>query len=189
MKVVFVEFDMLEYWHAGTGTGMGPHLDAVVTKSPAGLPVIPGKTVKGLLREAARTAEDWGDLPAGTTDRLFGVSSEEDAPRAPGALWFTDARLPEEVEAWARAGGRALLSHLYPAIASTQLDENGIARDKSLRRIQVTVPMKLTALVEGPDEEGWVPTLTRTAPLVRSLGSHRHRGLGRVRVRAEEVRS
>ena len=189
MKQAVVEFDILDYWHAGTGAGEGAHLDAVVINSPAGLPVIPGRTVKGLLREAMRTAEDCGALADGTTDRLFGAPSTSDSHREPGELSFTDAGLPIEVEAWAEGQSIALLEHLYPVVASTRIDERGQALDKALRRFQVTVPVTLMALVEGPRDGDWIPAMKAAVPLIRSLGSHRHRGLGRVQVRVKEVGS
>ena len=40
-------------WHCGSGLAAGADVDALVIKDSDGLPYIPGKTMKGLLREAA----------------------------------------------------------------------------------------------------------------------------------------
>jgi hypothetical protein len=42
-------------------------------------------------------------------------------------------------------------------------------------------PLTFTATVSGPDAGAWVDELRRCVPLIRALGSHRHRGLGRCR--------
>ncbi|MDE6805090.1 MAG: hypothetical protein K2J29_10705, partial [Muribaculaceae bacterium] len=39
-------------WHCGSGLSAGADVDALVIKDDCGLPFVPGKTVKGLVREA-----------------------------------------------------------------------------------------------------------------------------------------
>ena len=39
-------------WHCGSGLAAGADVDALVVKDQSGLPFVPGKTIKGLLREA-----------------------------------------------------------------------------------------------------------------------------------------
>ena len=39
-------------WHCGSGLASGAEADAVVIKDRDGLPYVPGKTIKGLVREA-----------------------------------------------------------------------------------------------------------------------------------------
>lgn len=176
----YLKLELLDYWHAGTGRGEGAYLDALVIKRDE-LPYLPGKTVKGLLREATLTAEEAGRCDTGTTLRLFG---RPDGAYDAGGLIVDDATLPQGVVAWLSTStdGAALRKHLYRAVASTRIDEDGLARDKNLRRIEVTVPVTLYAPLScnGPSES-WVQILERVAPLIRSLGSHRRRGLGRVR--------
>ena len=41
----------LDYWHLSSGLTSGSKLDSTVVKDKDGLPFIPGKTIKGLLRE------------------------------------------------------------------------------------------------------------------------------------------
>ncbi|MDD2650440.1 MAG: RAMP superfamily CRISPR-associated protein, partial [Candidatus Cloacimonetes bacterium] len=45
----------LSDWHCGSGLTSGSDVDALVIKDQNNLPIIPGKTIKGLLREAAET--------------------------------------------------------------------------------------------------------------------------------------
>ena len=40
-------------WHCGSGLAAGADVDLLVIKDKNGLPFVPGKTMKGLMREAA----------------------------------------------------------------------------------------------------------------------------------------
>ncbi len=40
------------FWHCGSGLASGADADLLVIKDKDGIPYVPGKTVKGLLREA-----------------------------------------------------------------------------------------------------------------------------------------
>ena len=53
---VWVDFSILSYWHAGSGQGRSAVSDALVQNDRNGLPFLPGRTVKGLLREGCGVA-------------------------------------------------------------------------------------------------------------------------------------
>lgn len=183
MKSVTITIDIISYWHVGTGHGQGAVYDAVTRKDEDGLPYLPGRTVKGLLREGVAMAEDFGGVAPGTACILFGMPAPEDSPEGstPGILSFSNASLPQDVVGWARANAGAA-GTLYGPLAATALDQDGQARDKSLRTIEVCVPARLVATVTGPDDMGWLKLLRKGFPLVRGLGGHRNRGLGRCRI-------
>ena len=47
--------DKIEFhtdWHCGSGLAAGADVDALVVKDENGMPFVPGKTIKGLVREA-----------------------------------------------------------------------------------------------------------------------------------------
>lgn len=220
-----VTFSLLTWWHAGTGRGHGEQADAVVQRTPEGLPYLPGKTVKGLLRAAlvlgaslesevhpssAIDVHRWfgSPVPDPPGEDRNGVAIEYDRSdlleegrfrSTPGALTFGSATLGPQWAEWARyvraqAGPtseeeRVLpeLAPLFSTFSSTRINEQGVAHDRSLRTIEVTVPMTLVAYVEGPDDEPWLECLQRSAPLLRGLGSGRNRGLGRACVTVEAV--
>lgn len=190
MSTVRLKFEFLSPWLMGSGFGEGANLDAVAVKSPNGLPYIPGKSVKGLLREAMLSAEEFGHIPADTVVRLFG-SRDENLSRyetSEGALRFSSATLEPGMEEWAGKNPQAV-SQLYASLAATRIDANGLAHDKTLRKIEAALPVSLTAEVTGPDDDtSWQDHLRLALPLLRQAGSHRHRGLGRVLVQIQEVR-
>lgn len=72
MTEALLTLELHSFWHAGSGRGRSAVLDAEVARDDAGLPFLPGKSVKGLLRKAAALAEHLGEIPAGTVARLFG---------------------------------------------------------------------------------------------------------------------
>lgn len=77
---------------------------------------------------------------------------------------------------------------LFRRLASTAVSAEGVAKDKSLRVFEVTVPMELRASVDGPDEGAWVEALKQASGAIWCLGAKRHRGYGRVAVKVEETR-
>ena len=210
MTVATVVLDLCSYWHAGTGRGAGPELDAVCFRSAAGLPMLPGRTLRGLLRDAltraaavgALTDMQWtaGDpvewcfgtgLDAGSGDDRVARQEEARFRTVPGHLHISSALLGRteaesaQWEQWAADGYGARIEHLFRPFASTKVAADGMGEDKTLRAVELAVPMRLRATIDGPDAPGWLSLLQTAAPLLRSLGSHRNRGLGRVTVTIE----
>ena len=73
--------------------------------------------------------------------------------------------------------GHGLQNFLFKNIASTAIDKNGIADDKSLRTMEVCMPLTLegSIKVHAGDEE----KIKLAAKWVRHIGINRNRGLGR----------
>ncbi|QLP99319.1 MAG: hypothetical protein HZY78_02585 [Burkholderiaceae bacterium] len=179
------------YWHIGTGRDAGAAVDVATHRDQDGLPCVPGRHIKGLLRDAFERAHAWGW--AGHADgmvvaHLFGQRTERitvDGAPTSGALRVSDARLPEDLRAWLRADAQsAQRAALFRILMATAIDENsGSAKDRSLRGIEVVVPIDLGASI-GPMPGravpfDWVQKLREVLPLISAVGGHRSRGLGR----------
>jgi hypothetical protein len=170
MTAATLQIDIRTYWHPGTGRGSGYHLDALTHTGADGLPRLPGRTLKGLLRDALYRAERWGwpAVPAGTTRCLFGsrtggtetadsasaTTSDREPPTdenlsTPGLLRVSDATLPEDVAAWLTTDdGRKLVPGLYREHFSTRVEVGtGVAQGRSLRGMRVVVPLELSARI------------------------------------------
>lgn len=194
-----LHLELMHYWHVGTGSGRGGHLDAVVRRDELGLPLIPGRSLKGLLREAVRKAHalGWYGNAEDPSTLLFGGSSQaaSDGYSRPGALRVSDARLPSALrDAIAAHSGQqrgALVSTFYREMFSTAIDEHsGTAREHTLRGIEVAVPCKLVADLEALEpatDPQWAETVRAALPLLRAVGGHRTRGYGRVRIVLEDA--
>jgi len=63
-------------WHCGSGLSSGADLDLLVIKDKDKLPFIPGKTIKGLVREAVE--EIHGFQPSDIDlKKVFGIEENE----------------------------------------------------------------------------------------------------------------
>lgn len=161
-------------WHCGSGLAAGADVDALVVKDADGLPYVPGRTLKGLLREAAHALYGETDLAAS----IFGISGEEEAPECgdrTGQAFFGNAVLVEKDAVLADG----LVPYLFQAFASTAIDENGIAKDN--RRIETVVPCALTGSIRNvPD--GGKKLLENAMLMVKRMGTGRNRGYGRCKI-------
>lgn len=177
-----IKFNFLSFWHAGSGMGRGSDVDSIVVKDRRGMPYLPGRSVKGLFREAVNTLEDINQTESGTTGRLFGVNDGERSTSQSGILFFTDAKI--EVNYNDIAGDTGLKGALYERVSSTKISAEGSAVKGTLRAIELCVPVELIAYVDAPSK-GDFEILVKAASLVRAAGAHRNRGLGRCAVALE----
>lgn len=175
---------LLGYWHCGSGLSAGAEADSGVIKDADGLPFVPGKTIKGLLREAAMEMLNCKAIDDKLVKDVFGhaVPNEDARSRKketrtyPGNARFSNAEIPsperEEVNG-------ILAPYLYDIIASTKIDlKTGTAVSQTLRSIEVAVPVVLTGQIECTNEAE-KQMLMDCMKWVRALGAHRNRGLGR----------
>ncbi|MDD4149936.1 MAG: RAMP superfamily CRISPR-associated protein [Bacteroidales bacterium] len=171
MKNIKYEIEFFTDWHTGSGLAAGADLDSTVVKDKNGLPFVPGKTIKGLLREAVETLCSAND----NVNNAFGHFDDK-TKHIKGTMFFTNAVLSEvERDIILKEN---LKAHLYSAISSTAIDDDGIAKDHSLRKIEVTVPCKLYGeILDVPDNI--FDDLVNGLRFVKRLGVNRNRGLGR----------
>jgi CRISPR-associated protein Cmr4 len=78
--------------HPGTGSAQGAVDLPVAREKSTGLPLVPGSSLKGILRDAARRANQCADNADGPLWEVFGGDTDH-ASEAAGALAITDARL------------------------------------------------------------------------------------------------
>ncbi len=164
-------------WHCGSGLAAGADLDALVVKDKDGLPFIPGKTIKGLVREAV---EDMRSIQGKDSDddfaNGFGYFKKEKEDAKKGSMFFTNAELPEEERNAIVANNAARF--LFRSVSNTAIDENGIAKEHSLRKMQVVVPCTLEGkILHIP--EGLKSEIKDALKYIKRLGQNRNRGLGR----------
>ena len=187
-----ITIDIRSFWRAGTGAGESGGIDALCAIDHDGLPYLPGKHLKGLLRDAVTQAIALGHVTRIEVDELFGeqgfkLDTGELIPyarAAPGCLRVDSAHLPKaDREAIIASDNNNLIPQLFRTLQSTAMDaDTGAAKDKSLRLEQVAVPLTLEFEVTGPDCDkagGWESELKTALPLVRAVGQKRTRGLGR----------
>lgn len=171
MSSIKYQIKFLSNWHCGSGLAAGADVDALVIKDDNGLPYVPGRTVKGLLREAASILS----VRQETVNSIFGVSGDEDNHEV-GASFFSNAVLPVEEREYIL--DQHLQSFLFQTFASTSINEDGIAKDHSLRKIETVVPCKLEGEIHNvPD--GAEKELGDAMHYIKRMGTGRNRGYGR----------
>ena len=92
----------------------------------------------------------------------------------------------------ASPAGRTLVPGLFREHFSTAIEATGVAREHSLRGMQVVVPLTLYAnLAEVPGIPvpipDWRERLQAVFPLITAVGAHRTRGFGRARLSWKEI--
>jgi len=176
------------YWRIGTGLGGGSK-DNILMKDDDKLPVIPGKTLKGLIRDAYNElgleknedkeielfGQELADKP--------GAITKEDLHE--GKLYFGSATLPEDEINYLKQNP-VLIPGLYDTITTTRLDDDKQNEDSALIKSEVCIPLTLEAeiLPKGnyqiSDEDK--ANLTKALQILRLMGEKRYRGLGRCKI-------
>lgn len=171
--------EIFNYWHCGSGLSRGADTDALVVKDKNDLPFVPGKTVKGLMREAA---EDYIYL-AGEKEKENQFKSLFGEVGSRSETHFGNASLSEDEANWIVAN--KVQKHLYTTIARTAIDKDGIAKEHSLRSMEVTVPCTLHGEIVNAPEDADV-LLKQAVGMIKNIGSNRYHGLGRCKITIEE---
>jgi CRISPR/Cas system CSM-associated protein Csm3 (group 7 of RAMP superfamily) len=188
-----LKIDLLSEWRSGTGRGRGLYLDAEARKDQLGLPMIPGKQLKGLVRHALETGAAWGHWDSNLVERLCGASSEaaEDSrfDTDQGCLSISSARMSHEWQRYfsdlrERDLELSLKSsaRLFVTRRQTAMNSHGLVQEKTLRTVEVCVPMTLYARIQGDLTSDELKVLERALSLIRAVGAHTTRGLGRAKL-------
>ncbi len=163
-----IKIEFLSDWICGSGLSSGREVDLLPIKyEKTNLPYIPGKTFKGLIREQLELLNSLDEKSV----------SEEEITK--GIEINGNIDLQENIPPY-------LVPFLYRNIASTRIDENGVAEEKSLRVKQVVMPLTLTGIIEYDEKKIQKDRLEKALKLIKCLGDSRNKGLGRCNVTCEE---
>lgn len=192
METIKYKITFFSEWHAGSGLTSGSDLDALVIKDKNGLPYIPGRTLKGLLKEAAKELNALKYVNVNFIETIFGVAtdtqkdkkveifdSEDIEATKEGDCFFSNAKLPDDL--YKASVKNKLAPFYYRSVASTAINgEKGVAKKHSLRRMQTTIPCTLEAEITNV-EKGYIDQIELCFKWIKRLGQNRNRGLGRCR--------
>lgn len=169
MSTIKYTIEFFSHWHCGSGQAAGADVDALVIKDRLGLPYVPGKTIKGLLRDAAMILGTQKEL----IDKIFGVSGMQD-----GEAYFGNATLTKAESSYIVQ--ERLVPYLYHSFSSTAIDEDGIALNNSLRKTETVVPCKLEGFILNvPENQECEHILVDAMKYIKRIGTGRNRGFGR----------
>lgn len=189
MKDITYSIKFYSQWHCGSGESQGADLDALVIKDRQGLPYVPGKTVKGLVRDSFLELDIIGYFDhKGKENEIFGCGYDykqkpkaDDGKKEPGIinqsrLYFSNAVLKSIVKDEIEKA--SLIPFLFNKVTRTSIDEKGVANEMSLRSMEVTVPVDLTGKILNVEDQ-YVDSIIDAMKFIKRLGSGRNRGLGR----------
>lgn len=166
-----------DYWHISSGLSAGARLDSTVIKDEEGLPYVAGKIIKGLVREMAELLENHDSF----IKECFGGEGVD-----MGKCYFSNAALEKNIAAQITTNN--LQDNLYDIIASTKIDNStGVAKDNSLREIEVAVPLTLCGEIRDISDVH-VEKMTQALKMIKRMGLNRNRGLGRCEFIVQECK-
>lgn len=197
MKEAVLRLELISAATFGRGDGVAGLIDNEVEHDDDGFPFLRGRTLKGLLREAAedlvfalgRQGEDkW----RGAKNALFG--EEGSGLEKHGILHLGDAQLPKSLrrlilQARKKSDGKQfhrdeVLEALTGIRRQTAMNEYGAPRTGSLRSLRVilrgTVFESVLSFEKEPEEDQ-LTLLAGAVLALRAAGTGRNRGRGRVR--------
>lgn len=199
MSEIIYKIEFFSDWHCGSGLGAGADADALVIKDVDGLPFVPGKTLKGVIKESADILAEVGAFGADWVEDFFGKAAieaskkgnnnkENPVPSQTGRAVFSNAELSGAVKAELQAAstmknGQAEQSTInaglfYRRRSQTAIDAEGLAVENSLRTMEVTVPLTLFAKISRVNDTD-TANLLQCLQAIRQMGVGRNRGLGR----------
>ncbi|MBP5435431.1 CRISPR-associated protein [bacterium] len=178
MTTINYKIEFFTDWNCSSGLTGNADIDIAALKDNDGFPYVPGKTVKGLLRDAAKI------LGISSEKKIFGSEKAEDKEKIDenkqGTAFFSNAELDENVRK-ALKNDNEKKACLFREIASTKIEQKtGVAQDKSLRKIEVVIPLTLFGTIEC--EEGDDTQIRDCMKFIKRLGMERSRGLGRCKM-------
>ncbi len=176
IKKYDLSVNFLGYWFIGTGSESGSYSDLLAQRDPRGFPYVPGKSLKGVFREAFRQAgrSGWFDRFNHTSDgrivflerltqMIFGHDGTkegflDDELHAEGMIHFSNAELPKCIKDRIQESGQesktvkksdgSMTEMLFTTVQSTKINrDTGTASEKSLRTIETVIPLHLHAEV------------------------------------------
>lgn len=179
-----IQIKFYDYWHCGSGNSGGNESDALVVRHDSGtkkgLPYVPAKTLKGLMREMVELQFDCPELQrwfGNTSDKENKCYKTDEAEET--ETYLSNADIKEEIN-------KENISFLFKTFKNTKL-ENGIAKDNSLREIETVVPLEVEAIFSNViAEKEQIEMLKNAICSIKRIGLNRNRGMGRCEITVTE---
>lgn len=163
-------------WHCGSGLAAGADVDALVVKDEKGMPFIPGKTIKGLIREAVLEIRAFQGKDV---DKLFMDAFgffDNKKQKNKGCMFFSNAELKNDE--YNAIVSNNVAKFMYRGISNTAIGKDGIVKEHSLRKMEMVVPCTLYGeILDVPDEIA--DEIIQSFGFIKRMGQNRNRGLGR----------
>jgi CRISPR/Cas system CSM-associated protein Csm3 (group 7 of RAMP superfamily) len=189
---ITITIQFLDYWHTGSGESGGNESDARVIRyergEKKGLPFVPGKTIKGLVREMVEaqgvSCEElhlwFGNTSeakdtSGKKNPCYKIDKVDETP-----THMSNGDIIEDIKA-------ENIPFLFKTFKNTKLTK-GIAEEGTLREIETVIPVTVVAEFSGIEADANQLELLKKAIMsIKRIGLNRNRGMGRCEVRVEST--
>lgn len=165
-------------WNCSSGLTSGPVSDNLVKKDNFNLPFIPGRTIKGLLKEAAHDLYEGADDFNEFLETCFGEEAGRKDSGSNKKFHFSNASLSVDEKNYLKEKPLEIRK-LYRNLPAIEIDKKfGVTSDNSLRSMQVTIPLTLKGQISNiPNAHS--NKIKECTKMIKRLGYKRNRGFGR----------
>jgi len=180
----------------GSGEGLAGVIDTEIAQDEYGLPYIPGKRIKGILRESAEELQYIGEIKSDIKD-IFGKEGEKWGSMfkiSDGYLEnYKDLRnflayCSMDSELKQIFNRQAVLDFFTYTRTQTAIErETGIAEEKSLRTLRV-LKKGLEFYFDVHCKDEYIEDLKKICKVTRNFGLRRTRGLGEIKLELSDAR-
>ena len=196
MGNLILKLELLSDALIGSGEGWGANIDSDMVFDEFGLPYIPARRIKGILRESAlEVAEMFKKSEINTVfcmyiDTLFGKPGQDHpSPISFSNLYLADYQSNREWMDWiikqhSNYFSREIVLNTFSSIRQqTSISDEGTAKENSLRTLRVLKKDNLFFgnVVFDPIDNDQLSLLVFSVLNLRHLGTSRNRGLGSVK--------
>ena len=183
------EIKLLSDTCCGRGEGNGSDVDICVCTDDFGLPELPGRRIKGLLREKALFLAQNGACTMKAVSDLFGDKGGTGA-----RLIMDNARLENADEIAFSVSGyspREVSSVYIEKRVRTAVNSDGTAKKHSLRTMETVLKgtVFIAEIKIADTKEGDVLLVENALKLLRGIGHNKNRGLGEILCRVKHIRT
>lgn len=195
MKRYTIRLELISPALIGSGEGFGAIIDTDIVFDESGIPYIPSKRIKGCLRDSAEELCEMFQssginlLSEELINSVFGEPGSE----TPAPVYFSNLYLQDypEMRQWLEylkgkynkyITREAVISRYTELRQQTAIEENGTAKEHSLRTIRVA---KKGLIFQGDidmeeDNPSFLRVLFFACKNLRRIGTKRNRGFGEV---------
>lgn len=192
MVSLTIKVEILSQTLIGSGEGWGSFIDSDIVYDEYGLPIFPGRRLKGLLRENAEEVASMLELSLTNSTFYQQIESLFGRANQPSRLRVRNLQVQEAEQArkWLQWGfgnyslsKELVLSSLCDTRTQTKIDKNGVAEKGSLRKMRViNKGLIFEGELEIEDLEVRDLLLMGCACLaLKACGGKRNRGLGDIK--------
>jgi len=189
-----VEIELCSATQIGSGEGWGSIIDSDTVFDKYGIPYLPGRRVKGLLRESAKEVLEMFDeaginiIARDSLEELFGKPGNMSTLMCTvNNFYLRNYKTLKQWTEWGKTKYSAFFSkdiieNVFTEVRQqTRVDKDGVAEENSLRTKRV---LKRGLIFKGnvsvEDNKGFLKLLVFSCANLQRIGSDRNRGLGKV---------